>query len=231
MWTCTTVQRAHGRLLSSVRGVLILQRHLSGTWPSLRAVSPHVIFDKLQLCVVSWRVFVVVVVRVRCVFETFRHYFARVCAAAVYRLIMLTAAGTISSVVDLYNSVSGTWSIAQLSVGRMRFAATSVGNVAVFAGGQTQDGNCSFAMCSGRAVFKLICVYDACLSRLAWCLRCSRLPSDEVHCRYSCFRCCGLLQQSIGHMVDCSAQWGALISWSGICWERGHLRGRIRCNR
>jgi hypothetical protein len=144
-----------------------------------------------------------------------------------------TAAGN-WSVVDLYNSVSGSWSIAQLSVERFRFAATSVGNVAVFAGGQTRDGNCcccSFAMCYGRAVFKLICVYNACLSRLAWCLLCSRLPSDEVHCRLSCFRCCGLLQQCIGHMVDCSAQWGAPISRSDICWERGHLRGRNRWNR
>jgi hypothetical protein len=85
MWTCTTVHRAHGRLLGSVWRAAVLLRHLSGKWPSSRAVSPQVMSsDKLQLCVVSCRVCVVVVVRVRCVFETFRHLFARVCAAAGY---------------------------------------------------------------------------------------------------------------------------------------------------
>ena len=37
--------------------------------------------------------------------------------------------------VDLYNSASGAWSTAQLSVARGILAATSVGNVAIFAGG------------------------------------------------------------------------------------------------
>ncbi len=78
---------------------------------------------------------VVVVVRVRCVFETFRHYFARVCAAAGYRLMRLTAVYGYSNHVDLYNSATGTWSTAQLSEGRANLAATSVGNVAIFAGG------------------------------------------------------------------------------------------------
>ena len=40
-----------------------------------------------------------------------------------------------SNVVDLYNSATGAWSTAQLSVARALFAATSVGNVALFAGG------------------------------------------------------------------------------------------------
>ena len=38
-------------------------------------------------------------------------------------------------VVDLYNGVTGTWSTARLSVGRENFAAASVGEVALFAGG------------------------------------------------------------------------------------------------
>ena len=38
LWTCTTVHRAHGRLLSSVWRVFILRRHLLGTWPSLLGV-------------------------------------------------------------------------------------------------------------------------------------------------------------------------------------------------
>ena len=49
-----------------------------------------------------------------------------------------------SNAVDLYNSASGTWSTAQLSVARSELAATSVGNVAIFAGGRT--GNCSFCV-------------------------------------------------------------------------------------
>jgi hypothetical protein len=37
LWTCTTVHRADGRLLSSVRSAVKLQGHLLGTWPSSRA--------------------------------------------------------------------------------------------------------------------------------------------------------------------------------------------------
>ena len=48
-----------------------------------------------------------------------------------------------SNAVDLYNSTSGTWSTAQLSVARGYLAAISVGNVAIFAGGATS--NSSFA--------------------------------------------------------------------------------------
>jgi hypothetical protein len=40
------------------------------------------------------------------------------------------------NVVDLYNSATGAWSTAQLSEKRDLLAATSVGNVALFAGGQ-----------------------------------------------------------------------------------------------
>jgi hypothetical protein len=40
-----------------------------------------------------------------------------------------------SNAVDLYNSTTGAWSTAQLSVARYGLAATSVGNVALFAGG------------------------------------------------------------------------------------------------
>ena len=38
LWTCTTVHRAHGRLLSSVWRVIRLRRHLLGTWPSSQGV-------------------------------------------------------------------------------------------------------------------------------------------------------------------------------------------------
>ena len=42
-----------------------------------------------------------------------------------------------SNVVDLYDSGTGRWSTAQLSQARTNLAATSVGTVAIFAGGAT----------------------------------------------------------------------------------------------
>ncbi len=57
---------------------------------------------------------------------------------------MRVASGDVPNAVDLYNSASGTWSTAQLSVARYDLAATSVGNVAIFAGGTT--GNCSLCV-------------------------------------------------------------------------------------
>ena len=56
----------------------------------------------------------------------------------------VTAGNGGSNAVDLYNSASGTWSTAQLSVARYGLAATSVGNVAIFAGGV--GGNCSLCV-------------------------------------------------------------------------------------
>ena len=47
-----------------------------------------------------------------------------------------TADGGGSNDVDLYNSESGAWSTAQLSVARGDLTAASVGNAALFAGGE-----------------------------------------------------------------------------------------------
>ncbi len=47
-----------------------------------------------------------------------------------------TAGGGLSNVVDLYDSGTGRWSTAQLSQARYELSATSVGTVAIFAGGQ-----------------------------------------------------------------------------------------------
>jgi hypothetical protein len=47
-----------------------------------------------------------------------------------------TAGGGLSNVVDLYDSGTGRWSTAQLSQPRSYLSATSVGTVAIFAGGQ-----------------------------------------------------------------------------------------------
>ena len=60
------------------------------------------------------------------------------------RFTVGTAGTGPSKVVDLYNSASGTWSTAQLSVARSGIGATSVGNVAIFAGGHS--GNSKFSM-------------------------------------------------------------------------------------
>jgi hypothetical protein len=48
---------------------------------------------------------------------------------------MRSAAVQSIGVVDLYNSTTGAWSTALLSVARGSLTATSVGNVAFFAGG------------------------------------------------------------------------------------------------
>jgi hypothetical protein len=45
----------------------------------------------------------------------------------------------ISDAVDLFDSSTGNWSTAQLSVGRQFLAATSVGNTALFAGGSGSE--------------------------------------------------------------------------------------------
>ena len=95
-----------------------------------------------------------------------------------------------SNVVDLYNSASGTWSTAQLSVARHELAATSVGNVAIFAGGY-DTGDCSLTLFVEGLLFGLMSVGDAvtfvCLRRAACCLLCllcRRLPSHGGHCRW-----------------------------------------------
>jgi hypothetical protein len=44
------------------------------------------------------------------------------------------------SAVDIFNSVTGIWSTAQLSLKRRSMGATSVGNIALFAGGGVADG-------------------------------------------------------------------------------------------
>ena len=113
--------------------------------------------------------------------------------------------------VDLYTSASGTWSTAQLSVARESLAATSVGNVAIFAGGSTQ-GNCILTLFVEGLLFWLMSVGDAvtcaCLRRVACfllCLRCRRLPSDGGHCRWSSSQCCGPVQLYFGQINNCSS--------------------------
>jgi hypothetical protein len=59
----------------------------------------------------------------------------RLCFSCDRLLSLMRATDTYFNVVDLYNLATGEWSTAQLSVARALFAATSVRNVALFAGG------------------------------------------------------------------------------------------------
>jgi hypothetical protein len=70
----------------------------------------------------------------------------------------VTAGSGLSNATDLYNYTSGTWSTAQLSVARYALAATSVGNVAIFAGGIA--GNCSLTLFVEGLLFGLMRVGD-----------------------------------------------------------------------
>ena len=82
-----------------------------------------------------------------------------VCSESASCLTRAAAEGSVN-VVDLYNSVTGTWSTAQLSVAQVASAAASVGNVALFAGGVTL----SALLCrerGGDGVFMVSCVLSA----------------------------------------------------------------------
>ena len=72
-----------------------------------------------------------------------------------------TAGSGPSNVVDLYDSGTGRWSTAQLSQARYLLSATSVGTVAIFAGG---FGNYLSATCvDGSKLLRIVfvcCVRD-----------------------------------------------------------------------
>ncbi len=51
-----------------------------------------------------------------------------------------------------------------------------------------------------------------------------RLLSYARHCRWWFFLRCRLVRQRNRTMVDGSAQSGALLSFSDICWNGGHFR-------
>jgi hypothetical protein len=58
----------------------------------------------------------------------------------MFSLPFLIRAGVKSNVVDSYNITTGKWSTAQLSVARRNLAATTVRNMALFAGGYGPQG-------------------------------------------------------------------------------------------
>ncbi len=65
--------------------------------------------------------------------------FCAIIGLATTCCLMRSTAGAHYRVVDVYNGNTGAWSTAQLSVARSYFAAASVGNLALFAGGS--DGS------------------------------------------------------------------------------------------
>ncbi len=71
--------------------------------------------------------------------------------------LMRATAGFLNTV-DLYNGAAGTWSTAQLSVGRNGMAAATVGNAALFAGGQITGA----LLCRERTMSIVACLLSAC---------------------------------------------------------------------
>jgi hypothetical protein len=51
-------------------------------------------------------------------------------------LCLICATAALSGAVDIFNSVTQTWSTSQLSVPRFHLAAASAGSFAIFAGGK-----------------------------------------------------------------------------------------------
>jgi hypothetical protein len=90
-----------------------------------------------------------------------------VCPLTACCLTRATAGGILSNAVDLYNSATGTWSTAQLSVPRNYLAAASVGSVALFAGG---DSSSALLRWKGRGGWSVDgCVRVQSLRVLRWC--------------------------------------------------------------
>jgi hypothetical protein len=67
-----------------------------------------------------------------------------ICPSIAFCLICYTS-DSFSDTVDLFNSDGGIWSTAQLSVARDFLAATSVQNVALFAGGRLSGPLCTLS--------------------------------------------------------------------------------------
>ena len=111
--------------------------------------------------------------------------------------LMRATAGSvnISNVVDLYDIGTGRWSTAQLSQARTAFSATSVGTVAMFAGGL--DGKLLRIVfcCEGVLIEDVRCV----MGTLVFVFRdavLERFFSYARHCRFRVlYQCCGLVRQ------------------------------------
>ena len=111
--------------------------------------------------------------------------------------LMQCTADTYSSVtaVDIFNSVTGMWSTAQLSTIRRALGATSVGNVALFAGGGVSDGTfvtvvwgtcCRLCGCRLYSLVTAVFLCSRCLfsyeqssSRMSWIRTTSQQESGQ----------------------------------------------------
>jgi hypothetical protein len=66
-----------------------------------------------------------------------------------------------SDVVDIYNITTRSWTTARLSQARVMFnAATSVGNVALFAGGSATEGAADAALHQLTQLYRRLIVFD-----------------------------------------------------------------------
>ena len=85
------------------------------------------------------------------------------CATACF--FMRSTADNFASqtAVDIFNRVTGMWSTAQLSLQRRAMGATSVGNMALFAGGGVADG--MFVMVVAECVVDCVGVHRMCLQQ------------------------------------------------------------------
>ncbi len=126
-WICTTVQQGRGQQLTSALRAIVSQPHRSGMWLcSLGVIFKVVWFNCGGVC--KWpHLLQCCVTCVRCSTANF---------------LIQSTADTYSSLndVDIFNSATGTWSTAQLSMKRRALGATSVGKVVLFAGGGVSDG-------------------------------------------------------------------------------------------
>jgi hypothetical protein len=174
---CTTVQQGHGRRLSS--SGFPLQLHRSGTWLCSLGVRCCIGRGGGRVFIVACVVCVLLVVR----------YCGSVCPVTASSLMRATAACCPSNVVGVYNVTTGAWSTAQLSVARFYPTAASVGNLALFAGGQTG----SALLCRegiyvcGFLLMSACCVFCACCSILRFWLPCDRFLSNSLHCSWVYF--------------------------------------------
>jgi hypothetical protein len=95
-----------------------------------------------------------------------------------------TAGGGLSNVVDLYDIGTGRWSTAQLSQARGALSATSVGTVAIFAGGGDSKllRDCVCLLCEGVLIAVAKCNMGTFVFVFMDVVR-ERLVSHARHCR------------------------------------------------
>jgi hypothetical protein len=129
---CTIEQQGRGRHLSSARHAVLLQLHRLVTWLSLQGGVP----TEVRCCCLPGgeRGCIGFFCCLNVEHLHLMPYSSSVCPDCAC-FLMFANSGSLSNAVDLYNSATGTWSTAQLSVARNQLAAASVGNVAVVAGG------------------------------------------------------------------------------------------------